>query len=92
MKQAAIVVGGIIALVLVGTVANRYLSPFREETRRLTHHQSVAYNEGMALNLDRLCREIDEPGVAASIRLQAAHFTGDLPPHISQCIAKARSQ
>ena len=78
-----------------GLVAGRPMAKYAEETRRQVFTESRIYQEGMAQNLDTLCREwrkTDDPGVAASIRQRAAGYAGPLPAHVETCLYQARGK
>lgn len=76
-----------------GLVTNRPMAKYAEETRRQVFTESQTYQEGMAQNLDTLCREWDKtksPGVADSIRQRSSGYSGPLPSHIQFCIDNVR--
>lgn len=78
-----------------GAFMNRTFGVYGEETRRIIQEESRAYNEGMANNLDDLCREWQVSGndaIAASIRQRSAGYKGELPEHVQECVDSARNQ
>lgn len=81
----------------LGLLWGRQAAPYAEETRRQTFEQSATYQQGMALDLDALCRErkttADAGGkavLAETIRLRSARFKGELPSHIKECVNEVR--
>lgn len=88
-----VVIIGILLLTGVGAVFGRYLGIYNEESRRQIHQESQAHQDGMAQNLDNLCREwrsetdgTAKAGIASSIRHRHAAYRGELPDHIQSCI------
>ncbi len=80
-----------------GLVAGRPMAKYAEETRRQVYEESRAYQQGMAVDLDELCRQrklTDDEGekavLAETIRLRSARFTGELPQHIEECLHDVR--
>ena len=100
--KTMIFVGFIIILVIgalsvVGLVWNRHAAPYAEETRRQTYETSRSYNQGMAVDLDDLCRQwrtnadpVTKAGLADTIRLRSARYTGELPSHVQACVEEVR--
>ena len=80
-----------------GLVAGRPMAKYAEETRRQVYDESRSYQQGMAVDLDELCRErklsADEGQkavLAETIRLRSARYTGGLPSHIKDCLNEVR--
>jgi uncharacterized protein YcbK (DUF882 family) len=99
-----LIVGGFILIVallygfgVMGMVWNRLASPVQEETRRQSYDQSRTYQQGMAVDLDELCRQWrtatdvqTKAGLADTIRLRAAPYRGELPPQVTRCLEEIR--
>lgn len=90
-------VAGMYAVATSGLIFSRHAAPYAEETRRRTYDQSRAYQQGMAIDLDELCRQrklsTDEgvkAALADTIRLRSARFQGDLPYHVQECLNEVR--
>lgn len=97
---ALMLILGLIALTIIGTWAlffNRPAAKYAEETRRQVYDESRSYRQGMAVDLDELCRQrklaTDEGQkaiLADTIRLRSARFTGELPSHVKDCLNEVR--
>ena len=104
MKELLVwAVGALVAVALIyavtvsGLLFNRHAAPYSEETRALTYDNSRTYNQGMAVDLDELCRQrklaSDEGAkavLADTIRLRSARHTGQLPSHVQECLNEVR--
>ena len=101
LREAALwIIGAIFLLLLIGFLgwAMRALfAPAHEEIDRKVYDQSRAYQQGMAVDLDDLCRQrklSNDDGVRAvladTIRLRSARFNGELPSHIQECLNEVR--
>lgn len=102
-KAFAWFIGGVIAIALLylfafsGLIFNRHAAPYAEETRRMTYDQSRSYQQGMAVDLDELCRQrrlATDGGIKAAladtIRLRSARYMGELPSHVQECVNEVR--
>lgn len=74
---------------------NRRTAPYAEETRKITHDTSRAYQQGTQLNIAQWCREMrtkpeHAPALAAMIREAAATYTGPLSADNQTCINEAQ--
>lgn len=88
---------GLTAAILWFMFLGRPVAKYTEETRRQVYEESRAYQQGMAVDLDELCRqrkltqdEGEKAILAETIRLRAARFTGELPAHVEECIHEVR--
>jgi Flp pilus assembly protein TadB len=97
----AIKVGGafVLAILLIAGLSfaalrwQRVTQPYQEQTRRLTYENSQTYNDGMAIDLSELCRQMKnatdqdvKSGLAETIRLRAARYHGQLPAKTQECV------
>lgn len=97
---AWVVAVSIVAMVVISIVVlafGRLANPFAEETRRKTQIESQAYQDGMATDLDSLCREwrinpdpMVKATLADTIRLRSSKYSGNLPAHVEVCINEVR--
>lgn len=87
----------LIVLGVVGLGLRSFLAPAHEAIDREVYDQSRAYQQGMAVELDDLCRqrklssdEMVRATLADTIRLRSARFKGELPTHIEACLNEVR--
>lgn len=79
---------------LFGLSWNRFAAPFQEETRAQTYENSRTFNQGMAIDLDNLCRqwrttkdENEKAALAETIRLRVARYEiNKLPSQVAACV------
>lgn len=91
---AVVAIAGTVLLAGGGLVLNRVFGTYAEETRSQIYTQSKTYNDGMAVDLDDLCRQhrlapddATKAVLADTIRLRAARYDSSrLPPHIARCL------
>lgn len=89
---------GALGLNMIGLGFNRVAAPYAEETRARTYESSRAYNQGMAIDLDDLCRQWrtstdpnQRAALADTIRLRAARYDiTKLPPQVRGCVEEIR--
>jgi hypothetical protein len=81
------------ALDFAGLIYQRHTAPYAEQTRYNTFKGSQSYQDGVAIDLDDLCRQWrtatdqqTKDGLADTIRLRSAHYSGDLPARVQECI------
>ena len=90
----------ILAMTLLGgwaAIFGREVGKYNEESRRQIYEESATYNQGMAVDLDNLCRQWraaktadEKAGLADTINLRSASYTGKLPKHVTACLKKVR--
>jgi hypothetical protein len=87
----------LLVLNVLGVPIGRWFGIQQEETRREIYETSRSYNQGMAVDLDSLCREMHtnpdaqaKAALADTIRLRSARFTGELPEHVQTCLKEVR--
>ena len=90
-----IVAVAVLSVVVLGL--RSFLAPAHEAIDREVYDQSRAYQQGMAVELDDLCRqrklssdEMVRATLADTIRLRSARFKGELPSHIEACLNEVR--
>ena len=104
MREVFAFIGVIVLVVAVGfgltalgLLGDRHFQPYAEETRSQTYDSSRTYQQGMAVDLDDLCRryhtakDVDiKAGLADTIRLRSARYSGPLPAHVEACLGEVR--
>jgi hypothetical protein len=97
---AVFLAGGVIAIFILFAIGvlslwwSRTSAPIAEETRRITYEEGASYRQGVAIDLDNLCRQWRSnrsPAIADTIRLRLAHFDiNNLPSQVRQCVEEVQ--